>query len=126
MKKKLIISSILFAAVGSFLALNFTACLQNDPTIGYVKVIDSNAVPKSGIMVKVYCTEPLCLIKDSGLTDNSGRIKFEYDLPAVLKIDASKDYTFNYKNIIVFDTNNNPDTVPDTTITVPFTGTDYL
>ena len=125
MKKKLITSSTLLIAVISFLAVNYTSCLQNDPTIGIVKIIDSNAVPKSGVMVKVYCTEPLCVVKDSALTDNSGKVQFEYDLPAVLKIDASKSFSFNYKNIIITDTIST-DTVADTTISVMFMGTDFL
>ena len=125
--KKLATFISLSIVVGGFIALNFSSCVNNDPTIANIRVIDTIGTPVEGVDVKVYCTETPCVVEDSGRTDGQGKTSHEFELPAVLKVDAWKVYCWEYDMILLWDTINAQfDTFTDTTVCRTFYGETFV
>ena len=69
-----------------------TSCNKDlGPSVAVIKVIDPNGGPLSGSIVRVFCTEALCIVDDTSFTDLNGESEHEFDHPAVLKVQAWKD-----------------------------------
>jgi myo-inositol-hexaphosphate 3-phosphohydrolase len=71
--------------------LFFASCKDKDPTIAQITVVDKNNVPVSGAKVRVYCSPAPCDVESIQTSDASGLSTHEFKLPAVLKIEATKD-----------------------------------
>lgn len=93
-----------FLSVLLFSSLFITSCKDKSPINGIILVTYENGSPVSGANVVVSCTgdpdKPCSVTKATkknativpyveGTTDAEGKIKFEFDLPSVLKVDAS-------------------------------------
>ena len=125
--KKLAGFIFLFVAIGGFLTLNFSSCVNNDPTIAHIRVLDSIGNPVEGADVKVFCTEALCVVEDSGITDAQGKTSHEFELPAVLKVETWKTYCWDYDTIFLWDTFLLvEDTFLDTNVCRTFFGETYV
>lgn len=126
--KKLATYGFVVIGIVSFLALNFSSCVNKDPTVGNIRVLDTLGIPVEGADVLLYCTEALCILEDSGITDVQGKTSHEFDLPAVLKILVSKEYCWEYDTIFLPDTQ--PpfaiDTFVDTTVCRLFVGEGFI
>ena len=111
---------MLILGIAAFLSLNFSSCLQNEPTIGIIKVIDTNAVPVKEAKVRVFCSEPLCTTSDSDWTNDAGKTHHKFELPAVLRVYATKTYYWDLEDAIIGN-----DTL-DTLIVRVFSGEGFL
>lgn len=69
----------------------FASCKDKDPTIAEITVVDKNNSPVSGAKVRVYCSPSPCDVESTQTSDASGITTHEFKLPAVLKIEATKD-----------------------------------
>lgn len=58
-----------------------------------ITVLDSNNAPVSGATVKLYSSNPPGQVQSSGTTDGSGNVDFNFKLPAIFDVDASKTVT---------------------------------
>lgn len=58
-----------------------------------ITVLDSNSVPVSGATVKLYSSNPPGQITGTATTDGSGNADFNFKLPAIFDIAASKTVT---------------------------------
>jgi len=125
--KKLATFICLFVVVGGFIALNFSSCVNKDPTIAHIRVIDTIGTPVEGADVKVFCTEALCVVEDSGITDAQGKTLHEFELPAVLKVETWKTYCWDFDTIFLWDTiAAQNDTFVDTNVCRIFFGETYV
>jgi len=83
-----------FAVVGVFglLSTAFMGCGKNDdPSTALIRVLDTNGRNVIGATVRVYCVEDLCIIDDTSFSDANGESEHEFELPAVLKVQAWKE-----------------------------------
>ena len=79
------------ACIGMMLT-TFTSCTKNsDTSTAVVRVVDTNGDPIVGAKVRVYCSEALCQVEEQSFSDANGESEYEFELPAILKIQASKE-----------------------------------
>lgn len=66
-----------------------TGC-DNDPGPGIaeVKVINAEGVSQPGVTVRMFCTQPGCVVDRVGRTNSLGVYTQEFDLPVVLRVRA--------------------------------------
>ena len=71
------------------LGLSTTSC-DNTPGPGTaeVKVYNKDGVAQKSILVKMFCTEPECVVQREGLTNDLGVYTEAFDLPVVLRVRA--------------------------------------
>ncbi len=66
-----------------------TSC---DNTLGAgtaeVKVYNKDGIVQKGILVKMFCTEPECVVRREGRTNDLGVYAESFDLPVVLRVRA--------------------------------------
>ncbi|MEZ4720891.1 MAG: hypothetical protein R2813_03320 [Flavobacteriales bacterium] len=76
-----------------------TSCNRDKgPGTAEVKVIDAAGVAQANIDVLLYCTEPGCVVRRSGKTNELGVFQTEFDLPVVLRTRAVRyDSTITYQ-----------------------------
>jgi hypothetical protein len=88
----------LFIAVS---AVALTNCKGKDaPGRAEVKVLDAEGVSQKGVHVTLFCTQPNCIVKTTGLTNSLGVYVEEFDLPAVLRVRAVRyDSTISYQGL---------------------------
>ena len=67
-----------------------SACKPDDPTILTVRVVNNDNENVAGATVRVYCTEPGCIVEDIQTTDDKGFSVHTFELEAVLAIDVTK------------------------------------
>lgn len=58
-----------------------------------ITVLDSNNAPVAGATVKLYSSNPPGQVQATGTTDGSGNADFNFKLPAIFDIAASKTVT---------------------------------
>lgn len=58
------------------------------PGVAEVKVINEEGVSQPGVTVKMYCTQPRCVVERIGKTNSLGVYTQEFDLPVVLRVRA--------------------------------------
>ena len=97
-KSKLFAFSTFFSVM---LILGISSCKDKSPTKGTVVVTFENGNPVIGATVVVSCPEGDCTVVKATKEDNKkvafvegvsggeGKVSFEFDLPAVLKVDVS-------------------------------------
>ncbi len=66
-----------------------TGC-DNDPGPGIaeVKVINAEGVSQPGVTVRMFCTQPGCVVDRVGRTNSLGVYTQEFELPVVLRVRA--------------------------------------
>ncbi|GAB4382892.1 MAG: hypothetical protein Kow0075_14880 [Salibacteraceae bacterium] len=70
------------------------------PGIAEVKVVNTEGLAQPGVWVKLFCTEPNCVVKREGRTNELGIYTTEFDLPVVLRIRAVKyDTTYTTEGL---------------------------
>jgi len=97
MKKmlNLIMKNVVFGLVLAAI-WGLSACKRDDPTELFVRVVDKIDKQVEGATVRVYCTEPNCIVEDIQTTDDKGFSVHTFELEAVLAIEVTK--------VIVLDT----------------------
>ncbi|PCJ87477.1 MAG: hypothetical protein COA57_04695 [Flavobacteriales bacterium] len=92
-------TATLFSAflLAFLLVFSFSSCKEKGPAKAKITVVNMDGAPVSGIEVRIFCTpsgnpgETQCRdgydLKE--LTDTEGIVLFEFDLPAVLKIEVN-------------------------------------
>ena len=84
--------SVVLALCIGIMLTGFTSCTKStDTSTAVVRVVDPNGDPIVGAKVRVYCTEALCQVDDTDFSDANGESEYEFELPAILKIQASKE-----------------------------------
>lgn len=66
------------------------ACKPDDPTELVVKVVNNDNEEVVGATVRVYCTEPECIIEDVKTTDEKGFSIHTFENEAVLAVEVTK------------------------------------
>ena len=91
MKKmlNLIMKNVVFGLVVAAI-WGLSACKPDDPTELVVRVVNNDDEEVVGATVRVYCTEPECIIEDIKTTDDKGFSVHTFELEAVLAIDVTK------------------------------------
>lgn len=76
-------------AAATLFLFSVTSC-DNTPGPGTaeVKVYDKDGVAQKSILVKMFCTEPECVIQREGRTNDLGVYTQEFELPVVLRVRA--------------------------------------
>ena len=73
----------------AFCSAIITSCDNTpNPGIAEVKVVDEANVSQSGVYVRMYCTEPGCVVNRAGRTNSVGVFTEEFELPVVLRVRA--------------------------------------
>lgn len=107
MKRTSLVLSFAVIMVFGLIATAFTSCKRSDgPSTAVIRVLDTNGRLVVGASVRVFCTEPICIIDDSAFTDANGESEHEFDLPAVLKVQAWKQIStvFQLNDSVAVDT----------------------
>tara|TARA_B100000902_G_scaffold354778_1_gene367185 strand:+ start:254 stop:655 length:402 start_codon:yes stop_codon:yes gene_type:complete len=83
------IKKAFIAGITLLLIVGFVAC-DNTPGPGTaeVKVIDNAGLTQTGINVRLFCTEPECVVIREGKTNELGIYTESFDLPVVLRVRA--------------------------------------
>lgn len=93
----------LFAMVSALMLVGFaTTSCDNTPGPGTaeVKVYNKDGVAQKNIPVKLFCTEPECVVQREGHTNELGIYTESFDLPVVLRVRAVRyDTTVTYSGI---------------------------
>lgn len=93
----------LFSLISMFLVLGaFTTSCDNTPGPGTaeVKVLDNNGQLQKRVPVKLFCTEPECVVIREGRTNDLGVFTESFDLPVVLRVRAVRyDTTITYEGL---------------------------
>lgn len=58
------------------------------PGIAEVKVINAEGVSQPGVTVRMFCTQPECVVDRVGRTNSLGVYTQEFELPVVLRVRA--------------------------------------
>jgi hypothetical protein len=71
------------------LGVSTTSC-DNTPGAGTaeVKVYNKDGIAQKSILVKMFCTEPECVVQREGRTNDLGVYTESFDLPVVLRVRA--------------------------------------
>lgn len=73
----------LFMTVGLF----GSACnKKTQPGIAEIKVMDKAGVAQKAVKVVLFCTEPGCVVRKEGYTNELGVYREEFELPVVLRV----------------------------------------
>ncbi len=67
-----------------------SACKPDDPTMLTVRVVNNDDEAVVGATVRVYCTEPECIIENIKTTDDKGFSIHVFENEAVLAIKVTK------------------------------------
>lgn len=81
----------LFAMVSALMLVGFaTTSCDNTPGPGTaeVKVYNKDGLAQKNILVRLFCTEPECVIEREGRTNELGVYTESFDLPVVLRVRA--------------------------------------
>lgn len=80
---------ILFLALA--IALAFSGCRKESPSYAFtVKVVTEDGIALPNVAVEASADVPDALPDFSGLTDEDGMVRFQYEYEAVLKIRATR------------------------------------
>ena len=86
MKKKALLNMLTALVIGGFVMMS---CDKTPgPGKAEVKVIDKDGQIQKKVKVVMFCTEPECVVKREGLTNDLGIYTQEFDLPVVLRVRA--------------------------------------
>jgi len=81
----------LFAMVSALMLVGFaTTSCDNTPGPGTaeVKVYNKDGLAQKNILVRLFCTEPECVVEREGRTNELGVYTESFDLPVVLRVRA--------------------------------------
>jgi hypothetical protein len=85
MKSTLRLMVFALASIG----LTFSACdTEPDPGVAEIQVIDEDGISQSGVKVRLFCTEPNCVVSREGSTNSLGIYTTSFELPVVLRVRA--------------------------------------
>ena len=85
----LIMKNVVFGLVVAAI-WGLPACKPDDPTELIVRVVNNNDEQVEGATVRVYCTEPDCIVEDIKTTDDKGFSVHTFELEAVLAVEVTK------------------------------------
>lgn len=85
----LIMKNVVFGLVVATI-WGLSACKPDGPTELIVRVINNNDEQVAGATVRVYCTEPNCIIEDLKTTDDKGFSIHTFENEAVLAVEVTK------------------------------------
>jgi len=71
------------------------SCKPDDPTGLVVRVVNNDEEEIQGATVRVFCTEPECIIEDIQTTGTTGLSVHTFEFEAVLAIEVTKIQTAN-------------------------------
>ena len=91
--KRLFPSFIVIAFVSSLAIVTTSSCNKNRDCTVSVSVIDDSLGLPVPSMVKLYCSEPLCVVADSASTGQDGIVEFVFPNPGILLIEVTVDGT---------------------------------
>ena len=101
----------LFAMVSALMLVGFaTTSCDNTPGPGTaeVKVYNKDGLAQKNILVRLFCTEPECVVEREGRTNELGVYTESFDLPVVLRVRAVRyDTTITVSGI-------GPNQIPET------------
>ncbi|MEX2596469.1 MAG: hypothetical protein WEC59_06010 [Salibacteraceae bacterium] len=67
----------------------FTSCdTDPDPGVAEIRVVNSEGITQQGILVRMFCTEPGCVVERLGRTNSLGVYTESFELPVVLRVRA--------------------------------------
>jgi hypothetical protein len=92
---------ILFILFIAATAISLTNCKgKDDPGRAEVKVLDADGVSQKGVHVTLFCTQPDCVVRTTGVTNSLGVYVEEFELPVVLRVRAVRyDSTITYQGL---------------------------
>jgi len=83
MKKAFLVSFAVALFGGAF----FTSCPKAaGPGTAEVKVLDADGIAQAGVKVVLFCTEPSCVVRREGVTNELGIYREDFELPVVLRV----------------------------------------
>lgn len=98
MKRTSLMFALMLLAVSAFVASALTSCRKNSgPSTATIRVLDTNKRPIIGATVRLFCTEDLCIVEDTGFSDANGESEHEFDLHSVLKVQAWKQISTRFQ-----------------------------